>query len=256
MESEIIVEGFNKSIEFHGLVYQNVIGDGDSSVYHEILNRVQYPNIMVRKFECVNHALKNVKKPLIESSNNTKHKLELRKILKPKIERIATAAASAIIYNHEHQYDEVPTTSLTLREDIINIPNHVFGSHHKCKEYFCGQKDEPDDTVLLLIWQEIKKACENLANKSGRLIQNKNSNLCEGFMAQVSKFLQGKRLNVSQKNGYEIRVLSALFAYQFGPFWLAGVTKALGRNQHPKIWIDLSRQNLWNSKLMIIEQED
>ncbi|OXA47165.1 Alkaline nuclease [Folsomia candida] len=255
MEADIIVEGFNKSIEIHGLVYQNVIGDGDSSVYNEILNRVNYPNIMIRKFECINHALKNLKKPLIESSTNTKHKLDHRKLLKSQIERIATAAASAIIYNHEHQFDNPATTSQTLRDDIINIPYHAFGCHKKCKSYFCGRKHEPDDTIILqnsIIWLEIKKACENLANKSGRLIQNKNSNLCEGFMAQVSKYVQGKRLNVSQKNGYDIRVLSALFGYQFGPFWLAGVKEILDEVPLPKIWDDLSQRykyhNINNAK--------
>jgi hypothetical protein len=32
MESDIIIEGFKRSIEMHGVKYMRLIGDGDSSI--------------------------------------------------------------------------------------------------------------------------------------------------------------------------------------------------------------------------------
>ena len=40
MEQKVIVEGFNCSKVFHGLLYLGVIGDGDSGVYNEMRIRV------------------------------------------------------------------------------------------------------------------------------------------------------------------------------------------------------------------------
>lgn len=42
MEQDIIIEGFNRSIEDHGVQYKYVVGDGDSSVYARIIERVTY----------------------------------------------------------------------------------------------------------------------------------------------------------------------------------------------------------------------
>ncbi|GBP42947.1 hypothetical protein EVAR_96444_1 [Eumeta japonica] len=44
MEAAIICEGFMKSIEMYGLIYGNVIGDGDSSTYSKIVAANPYPN--------------------------------------------------------------------------------------------------------------------------------------------------------------------------------------------------------------------
>ena len=40
MEADIIVEGFNQAEEMHGVRYMGLIGDGDSSVYANIQEKV------------------------------------------------------------------------------------------------------------------------------------------------------------------------------------------------------------------------
>ena len=57
METDIIVEGFNLSESMHGLRYIKMIGDGDSSVHHNIITSVSYGRY-VEKIECANHAVK------------------------------------------------------------------------------------------------------------------------------------------------------------------------------------------------------
>lgn len=42
MEAAVIVEGFNRSVEFYNLKYEKFIGDGDSSVFSEIRKKVTY----------------------------------------------------------------------------------------------------------------------------------------------------------------------------------------------------------------------
>ncbi|XP_049822122.1 uncharacterized protein LOC126265272 [Aethina tumida] len=63
MEQDIIVEGFNNSIEMHGLKYLKFIADGDSSVFKNIKEKVPYGHEVV-KIECMNHVLKNFSKNL------------------------------------------------------------------------------------------------------------------------------------------------------------------------------------------------
>ena len=59
MESNIILEGFKKSVEMHGLIYFKIIGDGDSSVYKRIMEQKLYGNLLVEKVECKNHLMRN-----------------------------------------------------------------------------------------------------------------------------------------------------------------------------------------------------
>lgn len=63
MESDILVEGFNNSIQMHNLKYIRLIADGDSSVYSKIRENVTYGE-EVQKIECVNHIMKNYKNDL------------------------------------------------------------------------------------------------------------------------------------------------------------------------------------------------
>lgn len=64
MESDIIVEGFKRSIEMHGLKYHKLIGDGDSSVHQKVLEARPYGTLMVQKIECRNHMLRNFSKKI------------------------------------------------------------------------------------------------------------------------------------------------------------------------------------------------
>ena len=57
METDIIVEGFKKFEQQHGISYTTFIGDGDSSVYSSLIEAVPW-RYSIRKVECANHSLK------------------------------------------------------------------------------------------------------------------------------------------------------------------------------------------------------
>ncbi|XP_064480411.1 uncharacterized protein LOC135393960 [Ornithodoros turicata] len=59
MEKDIVVEGFRRSIELHGVKYLQLIADGDSSTYKSILEAAPYQHQVVQKVECRNHLLRN-----------------------------------------------------------------------------------------------------------------------------------------------------------------------------------------------------
>lgn len=122
MEQDIIVEGFSKSIQQHGIIYKYLIGtflfliydfitnyyyyfhclgDGDSSVYARIVERVPYGRT-VEKIECANHVTRNINDKLHKLAINTQFPLEKRKFLSEKclgisrIERIVKGVRIAI----------------------------------------------------------------------------------------------------------------------------------------------------------------
>ncbi|XP_064485416.1 uncharacterized protein LOC135397751 isoform X2 [Ornithodoros turicata] len=58
-EKDIVVEGFRRSIELHGVKYLQLIADGDSSTYKSILEAAPYQHQVVQKIGCRNHLLRN-----------------------------------------------------------------------------------------------------------------------------------------------------------------------------------------------------
>ena len=64
MEADIIATGFKISEEMHGVKYTKVIGDGDSSVLHNIRTTVLSYGRYVDKVECVNHTVKGYRSKL------------------------------------------------------------------------------------------------------------------------------------------------------------------------------------------------
>lgn len=68
MESEIIVKGFQLSEELHRLRYLHFIGDGDSSVFANLKEKVSYGN-QIKKIECKNHVIKNYTSALYKVNN-------------------------------------------------------------------------------------------------------------------------------------------------------------------------------------------
>ena len=60
MESDIIVEGFQKAESQHGLRYTYFIGDGDSSVYPDLISKDPgWGDALAKKIACANRATKN-----------------------------------------------------------------------------------------------------------------------------------------------------------------------------------------------------
>jgi hypothetical protein len=72
MEADVIVEGFRKSLEDHGLIYKYLIGDADSSVFSKIQMQIVYPGrTPVEKVDCVNHGVRGLNSKLFAITNNT-----------------------------------------------------------------------------------------------------------------------------------------------------------------------------------------
>ena len=58
MEADIILEGFQQAEGEHGVRYIRMVGDGDSSVYPTLVERVPVWGYAIKKLECANHACK------------------------------------------------------------------------------------------------------------------------------------------------------------------------------------------------------
>jgi hypothetical protein len=99
MESQIILEGFNKSLEMHGVKFSKIIGDGDSSVYKKIKENKPYgPSFFIEKIECRNHLLRNYCGKLHELSRRSKVDMKIRHFLKNNILRFRSAVVGATKY--------------------------------------------------------------------------------------------------------------------------------------------------------------
>ncbi|XP_049872736.1 uncharacterized protein LOC126371469 isoform X2 [Pectinophora gossypiella] len=222
MEADILVEGFERSQEMHGVKYLIFIGDGDSSVYAQLREKVSY-GTQIKKIECKNHVIKNYTGALYKIIGNTKLPLFGRKILKPKLQKL-TAVSRKIIMEADHN---------SMREDLKNGPSHVFGCHQDCKAYycrFCQNSDEKDTNSLddlktkaPAVWAHICAANEAVMSKCHRL-SNNTTNVVENFMSVVSKFVCGKRLSLYKGGSYQRRV------------YIAGLSHSRGQKWHTNAW--------------------
>lgn len=89
MEADIIVEGFRQSISMHNVIYNKLIGDGDSSVMKKLFLAKPYgSDVHIKKIECMNHILRNYCNRIVDISSHRKSTSGLvapgvlRKILK------------------------------------------------------------------------------------------------------------------------------------------------------------------------------
>lgn len=88
MEADIIVDGFRRSIDDHGLIYRYMVGDADSSVFARIQSQVVYPGrIPVEKIDCVNHAVRGLNSKLYHIMNTTSFLKNHRDMIKSVINR-------------------------------------------------------------------------------------------------------------------------------------------------------------------------
>ena len=140
METDILVEGFMKAEEIHGVRYMRFIGDGDSSVHTTLLQSVPGWGCSIKKLECANHACKCYRgalERLIQENSSYKGTggltLKMRK-------RLVSAACCAIRMRSK-ELDRAKAVKL-LEKDLINGPNHCFGIHDACSSDFCSTARE------------------------------------------------------------------------------------------------------------------
>lgn len=91
MEADIIMEGFCQSISMHNIIYDKLIGDGDSSVTKKLFLAKPYGrDFDIKKIECMNHILRNYLNRIVDitsrrnSTSGTVVPGFLRKVLKAK----------------------------------------------------------------------------------------------------------------------------------------------------------------------------
>lgn len=216
MEQDIIVEGFCQSVEMHGLKYKYFVGDGDSSVYARIMEKVPYGRTVL-KMECANHCVRNYTGHLHTLASDKNFPLEARKLLKSVIPRLTSAARGAI-----RHCGEVGESAEDLCKDLRNGPRHVFGDHSECREYFCNQRDSSDIPPVLHtsgIFEQVESIVQRLVVKAPRLKENCTSNAAENYMSLVAKYNGGKRLNYSQRGSFQRRCDIAALRFQKGLAW-------------------------------------
>ena len=135
MEADIILEGFKKAEQVHGVRYKRFVGDGDSSVYPTLIDNVPGWGRYIEKLECANHACKCYRSGL-EKLVQDKPVYKGRGGLTQKMRCRLTSAARCAIKMRSKEPDNTKAVKL-LERDLQNGPYHCFGHHERCSPDFC-----------------------------------------------------------------------------------------------------------------------
>lgn len=102
MESDIILEGFCRSIEMHGLVFSTVIADGDSSMLKKLRDYSPYPDTSIEKIDCVNHLFRNLSRKITEVGKTPGRGISnLKTVVTNSVIRIRNAVVRAADYRRK-----------------------------------------------------------------------------------------------------------------------------------------------------------
>ncbi|XP_060853394.1 uncharacterized protein LOC132931411 [Rhopalosiphum padi] len=219
MEAGGIVEGFSKSVEMHGLKFNKLIGDGDSSVVKRLNEILPYgPRFMIQKIECRNHLLRNYISKLKMLATKTEYPVTIRKFIVTNILRFRSDVTKAISYQKDILDKSKNQKIADLKNDLKNAPYHRFGQHQECNSYFCkgskiGEINMVPEALRCGILLEIDKITSRLVNNSSSLIEDLDNNICEQFNSIINKYVGGKRINFSQSNNYSTRIKAAIISF-------------------------------------------
>ncbi|CAN8019815.1 unnamed protein product [Ixodes persulcatus] len=222
MEKDIIVEGFRRSVEIHGVKYIRLIADGDSSTYKSILGAAPYGNQVVQKVECRNHVLRNYCGRLREIATQTRREhsvpAELKKLILQRAARLRRGVATAIKVRSSEEQLSLHQRTQNLEKDIRNGPSHVFGEHRSCSSYFCsgpkpGEINYVDRLRTCGLFAEVLTAMGRVASNASSLIHDVDNNVAEHVNSVVAKFVGGKRVDYSKKRSYTGRCFGAALAF-------------------------------------------
>ena len=134
METDIIVEGFKKCIQQHGVKYTKLIGDGDSALYSTLISSVPW-GYAIEKIECVNHAVKCYRTALERPAQDNPNHRGKGKLTEAMRKRLTKAAHCAIVMRSKEA--DKQTAIVKLQQDLLNSPLHCFGHHTSCSTDFC-----------------------------------------------------------------------------------------------------------------------
>ncbi|KYM93397.1 hypothetical protein ALC62_16002, partial [Cyphomyrmex costatus] len=229
MESDAIAEGFTNSIDMHGLIFRTLIADGDSNVYQSIINNNPYHEykITVRKVECTNHLLRNLCKKLKTVSETTEPKfrrnrnfIKLRNIVKNNIFKIRNDILQLSEYRREEKQPQ-HCLATKLREDVINVPSHIFGEHKRCKEHgrICENTTNSNEENYVPHlksygqYPKIQNAIIYLSVYADSLLLKVTNNLAESFHSVVCAEIGGKRVFYGARGSYNTRIAAAVIQH-------------------------------------------
>ena len=135
METDILVQGFKEAETKYGLRYTTFTGDGDSSMYSNLVTQVPGWGHAIQKVECANHAVKCYRgalEKLVSEKPQYKGRGKLTVVMRKRL----TTAARCAIKMRSTESDAKRATEL-LRKDLINAPRHCFGIHSECSTDYC-----------------------------------------------------------------------------------------------------------------------
>ncbi|OXU18598.1 hypothetical protein TSAR_015874, partial [Trichomalopsis sarcophagae] len=184
IETDIITEGFKQSVTQHGLIYEYLIADGNSSLYNQILQDDPYKKycISVKKIECTNHLLRNLCTNLKTVGKGRKKLSKWRKLIEDKVLRIRTAVTKATEYR--------------VKE---NVPETKEGETNHVKEM-----------EKFGIFTEIEESFSRISSNCLSLLQQLNNNIVERCNSVLAKIINGKRINYGLKSSYECRAYDSV----------------------------------------------
>lgn len=203
MEADIVVAGFVEC-EKHGARFDKFIADGDSNTYKMIndLRIYKDPDMHVEKYDCCNHVHKNYRKNWRTLQNSKAYPVECRKFMtNRKCLDICKGVYMAAAHWRNSEID-MTNKIRNLANDVMNAPDHYFGSHTNCATYFCDKQnvkaEEPGLKLLkdCKLYDAILDACQHyFANNAKSLLANFTTNDNESFNNLLCKRTDGKRIN-------------------------------------------------------------
>lgn len=210
MEWQSILEGFQKSIELYNMRYMRIIADGDSSTYAKIIENRPYGHRHVLKDECTNHLKRNFWKQLDKAVVGCPR--GLNKVVCNNLERIRKDVCCAVEYRKKENTTEAVKIA-SLKSDLNNIFNHVFGDHAKCPAYIKKSCKDTKNYIPALTacgtLEKMSKIMRKLTYCAKDLLKGETNNVAEHYNSIVAKLVGGKRINFSLSNAYQFKANAA-----------------------------------------------
>ena len=221
MEAAGAVRIFNRSSAIRGLVYMDMLGDGDSSTHNNIVESKPYGDDCIpRKLECIGHVQKRVGSRLRKLKNSKKGvKLSDGKglagrgrLTDGKIDILQNYYGLAIRENS----NDVQKMAVGIQAALYHVAStDAKPQHHLCpdgKESWCGYKREKDNYqhksgIPDCIVKEIKPIFDNLSNLD--LLQK----CTHGLTQNVNECLNGLIWDRCPKTTYVEQETVALATY-------------------------------------------
>ncbi|CAB0038881.1 unnamed protein product [Trichogramma brassicae] len=149
MESDALLEGFKQSFTMHGVLYKEMIADGDANAFKRLDDNNVYSDFGLRptRIRCYNHLqrnlynqLENITKIVTPAGCTRNEFIPLRKKIAASVGTFRKLVSKCVDIRRS-QNDGRENKIIGLRKDLLNLPNHIFGDHENCAElsYDCPE---------------------------------------------------------------------------------------------------------------------